>query len=419
MTLNTLDAQNVSNTLQRQWITEFNMSQQDDLEYQLDTLAIRTGHTRSFEGEHSEPIFLTSSFVCESAADAAAKFSGQIEGNTYSRYTNPTVQTFEKRLAVLDGAERAVATSSGMAAVHAVCMAYLKAGDHVICSRAVFGSIISLFEKYVVKFAVEVTFVDLEDLEGWKQAIRPNTRLLFIETPSNPLAQVGDMQAIADIAHAHGALFAVDNTFCTPVLQQPIKFGADLIVYSSTKYIDGQGRALGGAVVGKDKLVEEINGVIRTLGNSMSPFNAWIFLKGLETLSLRMKAHCESAQKLAEWLDAHPKIEKVYYAGLPSHAGHELAKKQQSGFGGVVSFVVKGERQGAWTVIDQTRFLSITSNLGDVKSTITHPATTSHGRMSVEAKQAAGIVEGLIRVSVGLENIDDIIRDLSRGLDLI
>ncbi|WP_173910646.1 O-succinylhomoserine sulfhydrylase [Acinetobacter sp. Marseille-Q1618] len=395
------------------------MSHQDDIEYQLDTLAIRTGHTRSFEGEHSEPIFLTSSFVCENAADAAAKFSGQIEGNTYSRYTNPTVQAFEKRLAVLDGAERAVATSSGMAAVHAVCMAYLKAGDHVICSRAVFGSIISLFEKYVVKFAVDVTFVDLEDLDAWKNAIRPNTRLLFIETPSNPLAQVGDMQAIADIAHAHGALFAVDNTFCTPVLQQPIKFGADLIVYSSTKYIDGQGRALGGAVVGKDTLVEEINSVIRTLGNSMSPFNAWVFLKGLETLSLRMKAHCEGAQKLAEWLDAHPKVEKVYYAGLPNHAGHELAKKQQLGFGGVVSFVVKGGREGAWTVIDHTRFLSITSNLGDVKSTITHPATTSHGRMSAEAKQAAGIVEGLIRVSVGLENIDDIIGDLSHGLDLI
>ena len=395
------------------------MSQHDDIEYQLDTLAIRTGHTRGFEGEHSEPIYLTSSFVCENAADAAAKFSGEIQGNTYSRYTNPTVQTFEKRLAVLDGAERAVATSSGMAAVHAVCMAYLKAGDHVICSRAVFGSIISLFEKYVVKFAVDVTFVDLDDLEGWKQAIRPNTRLLFIETPSNPLAQVGDMQAIADIAHEHGALFAVDNTFCTPVLQQPIKFGADLVIYSSTKYIDGQGRALGGAVVGKDKLVEEINGVIRTLGNSMSPFNAWIFLKGLETLNLRMKAHCESAQKLAEWLDAHPKVEKVYFAGLPHHPGHELAKKQQSGFGGVVSFVVKGERKGAWTVIDNTRFLSITSNLGDVKSTITHPATTSHGRMSAEAKQAAGIVEGLIRVSVGLENINDIIGDLSHGLDLI
>ena len=395
------------------------MNPQDDIEYQLDTLAIRTGHTRTAEGEHSEPIFLTSSFVCESAADAAAKFSGQIEGNTYSRYTNPTVQAFEKRLAVLDGAEAAVATSSGMAGVHAVTLAYLKSGDHVVCSRAVFGSIISLFEKYVIKFGVDVTFVELEDLDAWKQAIRPNTRLLFIETPSNPLAQIGDLQAIADIAHEHGALFAVDNTFCTPVLQQPIKFGADLIIYSSTKYIDGQGRALGGAVVGSAKLMEEITGVIRTLGNSMSPFNAWIFLKGLETLSLRMKAHCTSAQKLAEWLDAHPNVEKVYYAGLQNHPGHELAKKQQSGFGGVVSFVVKGEREGAWKVIDSTRFLSITSNLGDTKSTITHPATTSHGRMSAEAKQIAGISEGLIRVSVGLENIDDIIRDLSHGLDLL
>ena len=395
------------------------MSQHDEIEYQLDTLAIRTGHDRTFEGEHSEPIFLTSSFVCENAADAAAKFSGEIPGNTYSRYTNPTVQAFEKRLAILDGAERAVATSSGMAAVHAICLAYLKAGDHVVCSRAVFGSIISLFEKYVVKFGVDVTFVELENLDAWKQAVRPNTKLLFIETPSNPLAQVGDMQAIADIAHANDALFAVDNTFCTSILQQPIKFGADLIIYSSTKYIDGQGRALGGAVVGKDKLVEEINGVIRTLGNSMSPFNAWIFLKGLETLSLRMKAHCIGAQKLAEWLDQHEKVEKVYYAGLPNHEGHELAKKQQSGFGGVVSFIVKGERTAAWTVIDNTRFLSITSNLGDVKSTITHPATTSHGRMSAEAKQAAGIVEGLIRISVGLEDIDDIIRDIKRGLDLI
>lgn len=395
------------------------MSQQDDIEYHLDTLAIRTGHNRTAEGEHSEPIFLTSSFVCENAADAAAKFSGEIEGNTYSRYTNPTVQAFEKRLAVLDGAEAAVATSSGMAGVHAITLAYLKSGDHVVCSRAVFGSILSLFEKYVIKFGVEVTFVDLGDLEAWKQAIRPNTRLLFIETPSNPLAQVGDMQAIADIAHAHGALFAVDNTFCTPVLQRPLKFGADLVIYSSTKYIDGQGRALGGAVVGSAKLMEEITGVIRTLGNSLSPFNAWIFLKGLETLSLRMKAHCASAQKLAEWLDAHPNVEKVYYAGLPQHPGHALAKKQQSGFGGVVSFVVKGERQGAWTVIDNTKFLSITSNLGDVKSTITHPATTSHGRMSAEAKQAAGISEGLIRVSVGLEDIDDIIRDIQRGLDLL
>ncbi len=395
------------------------MSQQDDISYQLETLAIRTGHTRSFEGEHAEPIYLTSSFVYENAAEAAAKFSGQEPGNIYSRFTNPTVAMFEKRLAALEGAERAVATSSGMAAIMAVAMAYLKAGDHVICSRAVFGSILSLFEKYVIKFGVDVTFVDLGDLDAWKQAIRPNTRLLFIETPSNPLAQVGDLQAIADIAHAHGALFAVDNTFCTPVLQRPIKFGADLVIYSSTKYIDGQGRALGGAVVGSAKLMEEITGVIRTLGNSLSPFNAWIFLKGLETLSLRMKAHCAGAQKLAEWLDAHPKVEKVYYAGLPNHPGHELAKKQQSGFGGVVSFVVKGERAGAWTVIDSTRFLSITSNLGDTKSTITHPATTSHGRMSAEAKVAAGISEGLIRVSVGLEDIDDIIGDISRGLDLI
>lgn len=397
------------------------MSQSSDSfeenEYALATLAIRTGHDRTHEGEHSEPIFLTSSFVCESAADAEAKFSGKIEGNTYSRYTNPTVHTFEKRLAKLDGAERAIATSSGMAAVHAMCMAYLKAGDHVICSRAVFGSIISLFEKYVMKFAVEVTFVDLDDLDAWKNAIRPTTRLLFIETPSNPLAQVGDMQAIADIAHAHGALFAVDNCFCTPMLQQPIKFGADLVLYSATKYIDGQGRALGGAVVGSHKLLEEVNGVIRTLGNSMSPFNAWIFLKGLETLNIRMKAHCENAQKLAEWLEQHDNVEKVYYAGLPYHPGHELAKKQQKGFGGVVSFVVKNARQGAWHVIDSTKFLSITSNLGDVKSTITHPATTSHGRMSDEAKQAAGIVEGLIRVSVGLEDIDDIIHDLKRGLD--
>ena len=397
------------------------MSQSSDSfeenEYALATLAIRTGHDRTHEAEHSEPIFLTSSFVCESAADAEAKFSGKIEGNTYSRYTNPTVHTFEKRLAKLDGAERAIATSSGMAAVHAMCMAYLKAGDHVICSRAVFGSIISLFEKYVMKFAVEVTFVDLDDLDAWKNAIRPNTRLLFIETPSNPLAQVGDMQAIADIAHAHGALFAVDNCFCTPMLQQPIKFGADLVLYSATKYIDGQGRALGGAVVGSHKLLEEVNGVIRTLGNSMSPFNAWIFLKGLETLNIRMKAHCENAQKLAEWLEQHDNVEKVYYAGLPNHPGHELAKKQQKGFGGVVSFVVKNARQGAWHVIDSTKFLSITSNLGDVKSTITHPATTSHGRMSDEAKQAAGIVEGLIRVSVGLEDIDDIIHDLKRGLD--
>ncbi|WP_213074769.1 O-succinylhomoserine sulfhydrylase [Acinetobacter pittii] len=395
------------------------MNQSDDLEYQLDTLAIRTGHTRSFEGEHGEPIFLTSSFVYENAAEAAAKFSGQVQGNIYSRFTNPTVSMFEKRLAALDGAERAVATSSGMGAILSVAMAYLKAGDHVICSRAVFGSVVALFEKYIAKFGVDITFVDLCDLDEWKNAVRPETKLFFVESPSNPLAEIADIQALADIAHANGALLAVDNSFCTPVLQQPLKFGADLVIYSATKYLDGQGRALGGAVVGNHQLLEEVFGVVRTLGPSMSPFNAWVFLKGLETLRLRMKAHCESAQILAEWLSSHEKVEKVYYAGLPAHEGHELAAKQQHGFGGIVSFVVKGEREGAWKVIDNTKFISITGNLGDVKSTITHPATTTHGKLSVEAKEAAGIQEGLIRVSVGLEDINDIIGDISRGLDLI
>ncbi|AVZ04942.1 O-succinylhomoserine sulfhydrylase [Acinetobacter pittii] len=395
------------------------MNQSDDLEYQLDTLAIRTGHTRSFEGEHGEPIFLTSSFVYENAAEAAAKFSGQVQGNIYSRFTNPTVSMFEKRLAALDGAERAVATSSGMGAILSVAMAYLKAGDHVICSRAVFGSVVALFEKYIAKFGVDITFVDLCDLDEWKNAVRPETKLFFVESPSNPLAEIADIQALADIAHANGALLAVDNSFCTPVLQQPLKFGADLVIYSATKYLDGQGRALGGAVVGNHQLLEEVFGVVRTLGPSMSPFNAWVFLKGLETLGLRMKAHCESAQILAEWLSTHEKVEKVYYAGLPAHEGHKLAAKQQNGFGGIVSFVVKGEREGAWKVIDNTKFISITGNLGDVKSTITHPATTTHGKLSVEAKEAASIQEGLIRVSVGLEDINDIIGDISRGLDLI
>lgn len=394
-------------------------SQNDELEYQLDTLAIRTGHTRSFEGEHGEPIFLTSSFVYENAAEAAAKFSGEVPGNIYSRFTNPTVAMFEKRLAAMDGAERAVATSSGMGALLSVCMAFLKAGDHVICSRAVFGSIVALFEKYVAKFGVDVTFVDLNDLDAWKNAMRPETRILFIESPSNPLAEIADIPALAEIAHSQNAMLVVDNSFCTPVLQQPLKLGADLVMYSATKYIDGQGRALGGAVTGSYKLLEEVFGVVRTLGPSMSPFNAWVFLKGLETLRLRMKAHCENAQQLAEWLNQHENVEKVYYAGLPEHIGHERAAKQQQGFGGIVSFVVKGGREGAWKVIDNTQFISITGNLGDVKSTITHPATTTHGKLSPEAKQAAGIQEGLIRVSVGLEDISDIIRDLDRGLALI
>lgn len=395
------------------------MSQNDDIEYQLDTLAIRTGHTRSFEGEHGEPIFLTSSFVYENAAEAAAKFSGAEPGNIYSRFTNPTVTMFEKRLAALEGGERAVATSSGMAAIMAVAMSFLKAGDHVICSRAVFGSTVALFEKYVAKFNVAVTFVDLTDLSAWQAAVRPETKLLFVESPSNPLAEVADIQALSDLSHANDALLAIDNSFCTPILQRPLQFGADLVIYSATKYLDGQGRALGGAVVGNHKLLEEVFGYVRTTGPSMSPFNAWVFLKGLETLRLRMKAHSENAQIIAEWLVKHPKVEKVYFAGLPEHSGHELAAKQQTGFGGIVSFEVKGEREGAWKVIDHTQFISITGNLGDAKSTITHPATTTHGKLSPEAKAAAGIREGLIRLSVGLEDVNDIIRDLSHGLDLI
>ncbi|XID74085.1 O-succinylhomoserine sulfhydrylase [Alkanindiges sp. WGS2144] len=395
----------------------------DDAEQQIqhfDTLAIRTGHLRTPENEHGEPIFLTSSFVYRSAADAAAHFSGEKPGNIYSRFTNPTVRTFEERLAALEGGERCVATASGMAAILATALAFLKAGDHVVCSRAVFGTTTSLFDKYMRKFGVDISFVDLSDLDQWQAAIQPGkTRLFFCETPSNPMSEVADLAALANIAHQHDILLAVDNCFCTPALQQPLKYGADLVIHSATKYLDGQGRALGGAVVGNSKLLEEVFAVTRTCGPSMSPFNAWIFLKGLETLRLRMDAHSSSALQLASWLEAHPVVEQVFYNGLPSHKGHELAKKQQRAFGGIVSFVVKGERQGAWTVIDNTRFISITGNLGDAKTTITHPATTTHGKLSPEAKAATGIVEGLLRVSVGLEDIADIKADLARGLDQV
>ncbi len=395
------------------------MSQYDDIEYQLDTLAIRTGHTRSFEGEHAEPIFLTSSFTYANAAEAAAKFSGQVAGNIYSRFTNPTVAMFEKRLAALEGAERVVATSSGMAAIMAVCMSFLKTGDHVVCSRAVFGSTVALFEKYICKFGIAVDFVDLTDLCAWEAAIRPETKLLFLESPSNPLNEVADIRALADLAHAHQALLAIDNTLCTPILQKPLALGADLVVYSATKYLDGQGRTLGGAVAGSDKLLEDVFGYVRTTGPSMSPFNAWVVLKGLETLRLRMREHCANAEKVAEWLKQHPKVEHVYYAGFEDHPTHALAVAQQQGFGGIVSFKVYGGREQAWTIIDQTQMISITGNLGDAKSTITHPATTTHGKLSDEAKQRVGIDEGLIRLSVGLEDFNDIIRDLARGLDLI
>lgn len=391
---------------------------QESQNQHFDTLALRTGHRRTHEGEHGEPIFLTSSFVYQSAADAAAYFSNEKQGNIYSRFTNPTVRMFEERLAALEGGERCVATSSGMGAILATALAFLKAGDHVVCSRAVFGTTTAMFDKYMRKFGVDVTFVDLTDLSQWQTAVQPGkTRLFFCESPSNPLSEVADLKALSSLAHQHDILLAVDNCFCTPALQQPLKLGADLVIHSATKYLDGQGRALGGAVVGNAKLLEEVFAVIRICGPSMSPFNAWIFLKGLETLRLRMEAHSRSALQLANWLQTHPAVEKVFYSGLESHPGHALAKQQQRAFGGIVSFIVKGKRAGAWSVIDQTQFISITGNLGDAKTTITHPATTTHGKLSDEAKAAAGIVEGLLRVSVGLEDIDDIQADLARGLD--
>ncbi|RAH37309.1 O-succinylhomoserine sulfhydrylase [Halomonas sp. SL1] len=385
----------------------------------LDTLAIRTGHHRTAEQEHGEPIFPTSSFVYGSAAEAARKFGGQEPGNVYSRFTNPSVQTFERRLAALEGGERCVATSSGMSAILSTALALLQAGDEIVASRSLFGSTVSLFDKYLGKFGITTRYVELSDLAAWEAAITPATRLLFAETPSNPLSEVGDIPALAELAHRHGAWLAIDNCFLTPALQTPIALGADLVIHSATKYLDGQGRAVGGAVVGPEALLQEVFGVVRTCGPCMSPFNAWIFTKGLETLGLRMKAHCANALQLAEWLEAHPAVERVYYSGLASHPQHELAARQQKAFGAVLGVEVKGGREGAWSVIDATRMLSITGNLGDVKTTITHPGTTTHGRLSDDQKAAAGIREGLIRIAVGLEDIADIRADLARGLDAL
>ncbi|GAA5786509.1 O-succinylhomoserine sulfhydrylase [Chitiniphilus shinanonensis] len=385
-------------------------------EWHPDTLAIRAGTLRTEFGEHSDAMYLTSSFCVGSAEEASLKFTNQIPGHIYSRFTNPTVEAFETRLAALEGAERAVATASGMSAILALGMAHLKAGDHVVASNGLFGATIQLFNTYFARFGVEISYAAPTDPAAWAAAVKPNTKLFFLETPSNPLTEVADIAAIAEIAHAHGALLAVDNCFCTPILQQPLKLGADLVVHSATKYLDGQGRVLGGAVVGSKALLEPVYLFLRTAGPSLSPFNAWVLLKGLETLPIRMRAHCDNALKLAQWLERQPQVERVFYPGLPSHPQHALATRQQQGGGGIVSFEVKGGREAAWRVVDAVQLISRTANLGDVRSTITHPASTTHGRITPEARAAAGIREGLIRISVGLENAEDLIGDLQRGL---
>ncbi|TSA04467.1 MAG: O-succinylhomoserine sulfhydrylase [Methylococcus sp.] len=386
-------------------------------DYHPETRAIRAGQHRTPEGEHAEPIFPTSSYVFQSAEEASLKFSGKIPGNIYSRFTNPTDRTFEERLAALEGGERCLAMASGMAAIASMAFGLLKAGDHVVCSRSVFGNTVLLFQNFLGKFGVETTFVKLTDLSAWEKAMQPHTKLLVLETPSNPLTEMADIRQLATLAHDHGALLAVDNCFCTPALQRPLEMGADLIIHSATKYLDGQGRCVGGALVGSHEVLEKgIYPFLRTGGPAMSPFNAWVFLKGLETLNLRMRAHSENAQKLAEWLEEQSFVQKVYYPGLESHPQVVLARRQQSSGGGIVSFEVDGGREGAWAMIDHTKMLSITANLGDVKTTITHPATTTHGRLTEEERQAAGITEGLVRVAVGLEHIDDIKHDLLRGL---
>ena len=386
---------------------------------QSQTLAVRAGQSRTAEDEHSEALFLTSSYVFKNCADAADRFSGDIEGSVYSRYTNPTVRNFEQRLAAMEGAEDCIATSSGMGAIMSLCLAHLSAGDHIVCSSDVFGSTVTLLNNFFTKFGVDISYVKLTDLEGWRDAVQPNTQLFFIETPSNPLSEVGDIRALSALARDHSILFAVDNCFCSPALQLPLSLGADIVIHSATKYIDGQGRCLGGAVVGSAEHIEPVRNLVRAGGPSMSPFNAWVFLKGLETLHLRMKAHSESALAIARWLESQDAIEAVFYAGLESHAGHALAKTQQSHFGGVLSFRVKGNQAAAWRFIEATQVISLTANLGDAKSTIVHPATTTHSRLSPEARATAGITDNLIRVAVGLEALDDLLADLQLGIEAL
>ncbi len=392
------------------------MSEFED-DYHFDTLAVRAGQVRTAEGEHCEPVFATSSYVFVSAAEAAARFSGEQSGNIYSRFTNPTVRTFEQRLAALEGAASCVATASGMSAILSTCLGLLKSGDHIVSSRSIFGSTTMLFTHYLAKFGIETSFVDLSNISDWTAAIRPETRLLFLETPSNPLTELADIGQLAALAHRHDCLLAVDNCFCTPALQQPISLGADIVIHSATKFLDGQGRCIGGAVLGaKDIVGEHIFGFLRTAGPAMSPFNAWVFLKGLETLSLRMKAHSANALALAQWLEQQSSVKRVFYPGLESHSQHQLAKRQQSGFGGLLSFELNGGIEAGWKLIDATRLISITANLGDTKSTITHPATTTHNRLTPQQREQAGIADGLIRVAVGLEDVEDLKNDLARGM---
>jgi O-succinylhomoserine sulfhydrylase len=386
------------------------------LDYSPETQAIRAGHTRTHEDEHSIPIFTTSSYVFKSAEDAALRFTGQQSGNIYSRFTNPTVSAFQDRLALMEQGERCLAFASGMAAIMAVGMGLLKAGDHIVCSRSVFGNTVLLFQNYFGKFGVSTDFVELTDFSAWSAAIQPTTRFLFLETPSNPLTEIADIKALAELAHAHDCLLVVDNCFCTPALQKPLSLGADIVVHSATKYLDGQGRCVGGAVVSSHEIIEKsIYPFLRTGGATMSPFNAWVFLSGLETLAIRMKAHCDNAANIAHWLTKQSQITKVHYPGLTSHAQHTLATQQQSQFGGIISFELAGGKEAAWQLIDATKILSITANLGDVKSTITHPASTTHARLTPEQRLAAGISDGLVRVSVGLENSEDIKKDLSEA----
>ena len=388
----------------------------DDYDYDLETLAVRAGTQRSQFNEHSEAMFLTSSFVFGSAAEAAARFKGEQPGPIYARFTNPTVQMMEARLAALEGAERCVAFASGMAAILATVMGLMKAGEHVVASRSIFGSTVQLFSNILGRFGIETTYVSPTDPEEWRAAVKPNTKLFFVESPSNPLTEVSDIRALAAIAHEAGAWLAVDNCFCSPALQKPLELDADIVIHSATKYLDGQGRVLGGAVLGSQALMEGVYTFLRTAGPTLSAFNAWVILKGMETLSLRMDAHSANALALAQWLEAQPQVARVLYPGLPSHPQHRLAMSQQKTGGGIVAFELKGGQAAAWKLIDATRLLSITANLGDTKTTITHPATTTHSRMTPEQRAAAGIGDGLVRIAVGLESVADIQADLARGL---